>query len=467
MTETLKIGISGVRGIIGESLSPDLVLDFAQAFGVFINSGRVVIGTDTRSSRGMLKYAAVSGLLSSGCTVIDLGIATTPTIMLMTKEIGAEGGMIITASHNPSAWNGLKFVRNDGIFLNEKQANELIAIYQKKKFRAMAWEGVKDIKTNLSANNLHVTRVLSHVDVEKIRKRKLKVAVDSCNGAGYLITPKLLHELGVEAVFINNDPNLPFAHNPEPKPDNLEELCRVVKEKGADIGFAQDPDGDRLALVAEDGSAIPEDYTLALVAEYILSTFSTRLTSHPYTKMVVTNLSTSRMIEDVAERYGAQIVRTRIGEVNVSEYMKDNNAVIGGEGNGGIIYPEVVLGRDSLSGIALILEYLADSGKKISQLVRQIPKYSMVKKKIAYETLESAKAAVEDLKKAHRKEEVDLTEGLKISFKKSWMHIRISNTEPIIRVVAEAGTHFEANQLCDKFLKETEGILGKLAATRR
>lgn len=459
--ETLKIGVSGVRGIIGDSLTPDLVLDLSKAFGTYLKGGKVVVGTDSRTSREMLKYSVFAGLLSMGCEVIDVGIVPTPTVQLMVKEFQADGGVIVTASHNPHEWNGLKFVRSDGIFLNAVEGEEMLTFFREKKFKPVLWDQIKRIKKNKSASNLHLTRILCQVDVPLIKKKKFKVVVDNCNGAGYLMAPKLLFELGCEVEVLNNDPNIPFARVPEPRPENLTELCQKVVDYKAKIGFAQDPDADRLALIDENGNPLPEDYTLALVADYILKTYEKR--AKGYQKMLVTNLSTTQAVDDVANRYGAKVIRTKVGEVNVAEEMKHTKAIIGGEGNGGVMFPQIGWSRDSLAGMALVLEYLAFSGKKISELAAEIPRYYMVKKKTSYETQKAAYEAVDILKERYQDQKLDLTEGLKILGDKNWVHIRVSNTEPIIRVVCEAASEAEANERCDRFIIEVDEVLKTLA----
>ena len=438
---SLKISISGVRGIVGESLTPEITLAFAQAFGTFTKGGKIVVGMDSRTSGPALKSAIFAGLLSCGCETIDIGICPTPTVQLMVKELRAQGGIIVTASHNPAEWNGIKFVRADGIFLNEKEANELIEIYEQKKFSHSPQADWESIQGDPSAIYTHIRQLLRLINVRKIRKAKLKVALDSCNGAGSKITLLMLKELGCKVHFINCDLTKPFPRNPEPIPENLKELCLLVKSQKCDVGFAQDADADRLAIVDEKGNPIGEENTLALAADYVLKH------SRDRKKIVVTNLSTTRLIDDVAKKHHASIIRTKIGEVNVTEEMKTVRATIGGEGNGGVIWPAIGYSRDSLAGIALILSNLAESKLKISELLAQFPKYYIVKTKVACKNQSEASDLIEKVKSKFSGHPLDVTEGVKVNFPDGWLHVRSSNTEPIVRIIAEATSEERAKEL--------------------
>lgn len=446
----LKISISGVRGIAclpvgtaGDSLTPEVCLNFAKAFGTYLKGGCVAIGTDTRSSSEFIKGIVMQGLLSCGCRVIDLGIVPTPTVGITVRELCASGGMIITASHNPPEWNGLKFIREDGIFLNQKQAEKLIALYESHAFEARSG-GL--VKTYSKASDLHIKKVLKVVSPALIRSQKFRVALDSVNGAGSLITPQLLKKLGCKVIPINTSLNAPFPHGAEPTPDNLADLAALVKREGADIGFAQDPDADRLAIISEKGVAVSEEYTLALCVKSVLSSMIAGK------KVVVTNLSTTRAIEDVTKSLNGVVIRTKIGEVHVAEEMKSVRAVIGGEGNGGVIYPKVGMNRDSLAGIALILMLMAKTGRSISELLAELPVYHIVKKKLECLSQAAAEDLIERAKELYKKETLDLTEGVKVYFKKSWVHLRASNTEPIVRIIAEAPTLDEAQKLAQDLI---------------
>jgi len=441
---TLKISISGIRGIAGESLTDNVISDFSKAFASYIKKGVIVAGRDPRASGEKIKDTVISNLNGMGIDVIYLGICPTPTVQLMVKELKADGGIIITASHNPAEWNGLKFVRKDGIFLNKDEAERLIEIYEKKSFIASAKMG--SIKVQDKPLDPHIKKVLGCVDMQAIRKRKFKVVLDSCNGAGSVITVMLLKELGCEVIELYTDTKKPFPHNPEPVPANLNALCEKVKAAGADIGFAQDADADRLAVVTEKGVAPGEEYTLAIAAEYILS--KNRVSG----SKVVTNLSTSMMVDDIAKKYGANVIRTRIGEVNVAEEMLKQKALIGGEGNGGVMYPGVGYSRDSLMGIGIVLDALASSGKSISSIIESLPKYFIVKEKIACSSKDEAAAFLDKVAGRFADGAIDRTEGIKVIFKNAWVHVRPSNTEPIIRIIAEAESKNRALELINKVL---------------
>jgi phosphomannomutase len=448
---SLKISISGVRGIVGESLTPILINNFAQSFATYLNSGLIVVGRDTRTSGEMVKKATLAGLLSGGCWVVDLDIVPVPTIQLMVTELKADGGIAITASHNPVEWNALKFIRSDGIFLNSYQAEELLDIYHQGDFKKVENHKIKDVKRETQAIQTHIKKILKLVDVDLIRKRKFKVAIDTCNGAGSLATPLLLKELGCEIVGINLEPTGIFQHPPEPIPENLKSLSKLVKNSDVDIGFAQDADADRLAIVNEKGEPIGEEYTLVLVVDFILSLKR---------GIVVTNLSTTAAIDDVAKKYDCPVIRTKVGEVNIAERMKKEKAVIGGEGTGGIIFPQLHFGRDSLAGIALVLWSLATKKIKISQLVESYPQYKIVKEKILVDSTKIPNV-MKLLKEEYKKENLDLTEGIKIIRDNLWIHIRPSNTEPVIRIISEGKTEKEAKNTAREIIEKIKYFLKK------
>ncbi len=442
--ETLKVTVSGVRGIIGDSLTPEVALSFARAFGTYIKGGKVVVARDTRPSGEQLKQSICLGLLNTGCEIIDVGIATTPTLLLMIKQLAANGGVVITASHNPAQWNGLKFASSEGTFLKGQEVEEFLNIWRQKEFNLVNKDNLqyKESIDCKDAARRHIDKILNYINAEVIRKRKFTVALDSCNGAGSVITPMLLKELDCNVILINTEPNGLFPHNPEPIAENLKELCNIVKTKKAEIGFAQDADADRLAIVSEKGECIGEEYTLALAVQFVLKKKS---------GIVVTNLSTTKAVDDIAQQYNSSVIRTKIGEINVVTEMKSNNAIIGGEGNGGVIVPEIVYGRDSLAGIGMILQHLAETKLSISQLVATIPQYKMVKKKLEYPE-NKINMFLEKVKDKYKDESINLEDGIKINFEDSWVHIRPSNTEPIIRVIAEAKTLEEAEELCEDVL---------------
>ena len=437
----LKISISGVRGTVPDSLTPEICLDLAKAFGTYMDHGKIVVGTDSRNSSEFIKGIVFSGLLSTGCRVIDLGICPTPTVGIAVRELKAAGGIVITASHNPLPWNGLKFMRSDGIFLNEEQANRFLNIYESKHFKPGTARGVTSYA---KAIDDHIRRVLAVVNPLAIRFKKFRVAVDGCNGAGSIALPRLLEKLGCKVIRLNCNPRLPFPHPPEPVPENLGELSLLMKNRKADVGFAVDSDADRLAIVSEKSEAIGEELTLALAVKFILSR---KLAVGPKKRVVVVNLSTTRAIDDIARENHALAIRTKVGEVHVAEEMKNLKGLIGGEGNGGVIYPRVGFNRDSLTAAALILNYMAAAGKKLSALAEEIPRYQMVKTKVECRNEGEAGDFVEKAKEIFDGEDMILTEGVKVILPDAWIHIRPSNTEPIIRIIAEAKTKSAAEDL--------------------
>lgn len=449
-TDDLKITVSGVRGIVNGSLSETLVKEFSRVFADYIGPPRrtgrkkILIGRDTRQSGQAYKDAIVSALLPLGCEVVDLGVCPTPTVLLMVRELKANGGIIITASHNPARWNGLKFASDKGIFLSEKQINEVITNYKNK---AAVKQGKTGKKTSLSsAIETHLEKVVNYLDIKAIKKKKFKVAIDPCNGTGAIITPLLLNELGCFQEAINMAPDGNFAHNPEPSLQNLSGLCSLVKSKCADIGFAQDPDADRLAIVDNNGECLSEEYTLALAADYVLSRQKGN---------VVVNMSTSRVIDDIAHKYNVKLFRSKVGEANVVEKMIREKAIFGGEGNGGVIFPEINFARDSIAGIGLILAYMAQTGKTISELIQALPQYKILKTKIEMPS-EKIPAFLEKIRKNYSGENLDLGDGIKINYPFSWVHVRPSNTEPIVRIISEARTREEAQKLIEEVTKTVE-----------
>jgi phosphomannomutase len=447
---TLKISISGVRGIYGESLTDEIVKKFGVAYARFVNGGTVLVGADTRRSGPRVKEALFRGLRFDGrAKIIDVGCLPTPTVQVLARGLNADGAVIVTASHNPAPWNGLKFVRPDGVFLPEDEAQKLLKLYEQVSAADLARtaEGRLDVQTDLEAGSIHLRKIQKISDIELIRQSGLKVIVDTCCGAGAALTKKLLDSLGVRYWQINGEPDLEKCDRPlEPTAEHLARLGEKVKEFGADIGLAQDPDADRLAIVDETGRAIGEDYTLCLAADYLLN----RLRSGQLRgqNKICTNLSTTRLIDAVAAKYGAEVVRTKIGEVNVSLAMKRTDAVAGGEGNGGIMLPAVGWGRDSLAGLTLLLQYLAESQKKVSELVDSLPKYVMHKTKIDCVSARQADELLEKVKTKYAAEKLDLQDGVKIIFADgNWLHVRASNTEPVIRIIAEAETREKAKAL--------------------
>lgn len=440
----LKISISGVRAVVGDTLTPLLMVRFAQAFGTWTGSGTVVVGSDTRTSGEMIRHAVLSGLMSTGCQVVDVGTCPVPTVQVMVEQLGATGGVAITASHNPVEWNALKFIRDDGIFLSSYQAEELLAIYHQGEFPRVGSEALRPPRTDPTAVDVHIDKILALVDVEKIRARRFRVAIDCCNGAGAVATPQLLERLGCEVLPIHIVPNGVFPHPSEPLPENLTDLCAHVRATGADVGFAQDADADRLAIVSEEGIAIGEEYSVALCTDFVL-----RRTVGP----VVVNVSTSMMVDEIAARYGAQVVRTAVGEVNVAVRMKREGGVIGGEGNGGVMYPPLHYGRDSLIGIALVLQSMAESGRPLSEMARALPQFVMVRKRVPIAS-ERVPAILARVRERYAAYPLDFTDGIKILGDRWWAQVRASRTEPIIRVMVEAPTEAQAESLAAALMDE-------------
>src|SRR5438309_8279590 len=371
---SLKISISGVRGVIGESLTPALLTRFGQPFGTYVGGRTIVIGRDPRTSGEMVKQAVIAGLLSSGCRVLDIGMCPVPTIQLLVRQQRTHGGIAITASHNPAEWNALKFIGAEGFFLNTGQARELLDLYHQGEYMRVGGAEMREVAEVSGATDLHIQTIIDELGPLPTRKKKLRVVLDACNGAGSLLGPKLLEALGAEVITINVTPNGSFPRPAEPLAENLGDLCAAVKAHQADIGFAQDMDADRLATVSENGVAIGEEYTLLLAALNVLG-------KSPGS--VVANLSTTSALQEVVSRFGCQLFLSKIGEVNVTEEMQKQNAVIGGEGNGGVIYPRLNFARDSLVGMALIVHLLAETGQTVSELVNSLPRFAMIKEKMS------------------------------------------------------------------------------------
>ena len=434
---TLKISISGVRGVIGDSLSPTLLTRFAQAFGTYVGSGTIVIGRDPRTSGEMVMQAVIAGLLSSGCRVLDVGMCPVPTVQLMVRRYGAQGGIAITASHNPAEWNALKFIGPDGLFLGAGPAREMLDIYHQGEYIKVSGAEMRAVEPIGGATDLHIERILDELGPLPPGAKRLRVVLDACNGAGSIVGPKLLEALGAEVISINDCPNGQFPRPAEPVPENLGDLCAAVSEHQAHIGFAQDMDADRLAIVSEQGTPIGEDYTLVLATLHVLG---------QERGPVVANLSTTSALGAVAARFNCPLLLTKIGEANVTEVMLREGAIIGGEGNGGVIYPRINFARDSLVGMALALHLLAASGRTVTQILDTLPHYYMIKEKL---TCPSNKISplLRTLRREYEGHPQDTRDGVKVLFPDGWLLVRGSNTEPIIRLVAEAETESRAKEI--------------------
>lgn len=446
---TLKISISGVRGVVGDSLTPQLIARFALAFGSYQGRGKILVGQDARASGVMIKNAVFSGLLSVGCQPVDVGICPIPSFLVLTKDNSAIGGIVVTASHNPKDWNGLKFISGEGLYLNPSQIQEFLDIYHQGEFTLVPADKHKNLLFEKNPTDPHLKKLMNTLDVEGIRRKKIKVVIDCSNGAGAVLAPRFLEELGCETTLLNPIPDGALAHHPEPVPENLNALCRTVEESGADVGFVQDADADRLAIIDEKGTPLGEELTLALAVKYVLS-------KNPGS--VVINLSTSRAIEDLAHDFNVPLIRTKIGEINVVDEILNTKATIGGEGNGGVILPAVHPCRDSFTAMGLTLEHMAATGKTISQLREKIPFYFMLKDQIPGSP-EDAYQIIRKLKKKHTEaENISTLDGLKLNFADYWIHIRPSNTEPIIRILTEARSQRKAEEVLRRFKIEMSGL---------
>lgn len=442
-TSQLMVSVSGVRGRVGAGLTPEVVTRFAAAFGAYAarrTPGRpVVIGRDSRVSGPMFLRAATAGLMSAGCEVVEVGIVPTPTVQLAVEDLEAAGGLAVTASHNPVEWNALKFIGPSGMFLDAEEAAEMLALLEDPP-RA-GWEDLREVRADGEAVERHLARIraIPFLSADTIREQRFTVALDCVRGAGGNIFPQLLEELGCTVHAINLETDGRFPREPEPVAENLGELERLVRETGADVGFATDPDADRLALVSDHGRAIGEDYTLALAAKLVLG-------HRP--GPVVTNLSTSRLLEDVAEEAGVTLHRAPVGEINVARRMEREGATIGGEGNGGVILPDVHLTRDAPVAAALILQLMAETGRPLSTLASGIGRYEIVKDKVARPS-GSLEAAYDALERELGAPAADRQDGLRLSWpeERRWAHLRPSGTEPIVRVIAEAPTREAAAEL--------------------
>ncbi|MCB9233387.1 MAG: phosphoglucosamine mutase [Bacteroidia bacterium] len=461
---TLISSISGIRGTIGGSpgsnLTPIDIVKFTSAFGMWLTtksgSMRVVVGRDARPSGEMLDYIVTGTLVGLGFEVIDLGLSTTPTVEMAVPELEAAGGIILTASHNPANWNALKLLNYRGEFVTKKDGMEILEILENNLYRFEPVESLGRIKQDRNFIKTHIEKIVSipFVDRYAIDKADYKIVVDGVNSSGGVFVPELLRTLGVREQNIyrlNCEPTGRFAHDPEPLRKNLDEICDYIAENGADLGIVVDPDVDRLVFVDENGELFGEEYTIVAIADYILQ----------FQKgAVVSNLSSSRALADIAARYGCPYKASAVGEVNVIEIMKRHDAVIGGEGNGGVIYPGLHYGRDALVGIALFLSHLAKSRKTCSELRATYPNYFMSKQKIELVEGTDVDGILVQMKENYRHERVNDIDGLKIDFEESWVHLRKSNTEPIIRIYSEAKSQAEADALADKFRKEISDLVG-------
>ena len=452
--EGLMVSVSGVRGRVGESLTPEIIAKFAAGFGAWAMShatgkARIVVGRDSRVSGPMFQPVVHAALQSVGCDVIDVGMVPTPTVQLAVEHHQAAGGLAITASHNPIEWNALKFIGPSGLFLDGAEAKQMRDVVESN-FPRATWDKLGTVTQDKDAAREHIERILAlpFLDVDGIRKREFRVALDCVRGAGGTFMPILLELLGCKLATINMQPDGRFPRPPEPIAENLGELQKLVQDSHCEIGMAVDPDVDRLALVSDEGVAVGEDYTLALAAKEVL---------RHRKGVVVTNLSTSRIVDDIAAEAGTRVIRAPVGEVNVATRMRAENAPIGGEGNGGVILSELHLGRDAPVGAALVLQLLLEESKPLSKIVAQYPRYIIFKDKLDRPNA-PLDAVYEALRKNFTDAEVDTQDGLRLTWPDRWVHIRPSGTEPIVRVIAEAPTAEAAEQLVRDCRKPVEAL---------
>jgi phosphomannomutase len=455
--------ISGIRGTIGgkpgETLSPLDVVRFTAAFGTWLSqqsaNKKIVIGRDGRISGEMVQRIVVSTLNALGLDVVDLGLSTTPTVEMAVTFENAAGGIILTASHNPKEWNALKLLNGKGEFISGEDGAKVLAIAEADDFNFVGVDKLGSYTTNDSLLQQHIDAVLNYplVDIAAIKKRKFKIVLDAINSSGSFAVPMLLKALGVAAkdiTVLNEEVNGKFAHNPEPLPQHLTELCNEVNKLNADLGIAVDPDVDRLCFVCEDGSLFGEEYTLVAVADYILQNRKGN---------TVSNMSSTRALKDVTIKHGGEYFPSAVGEVNVVNRMKEVNAVIGGEGNGGIIVPDLHYGRDALIGIALFLTHLAKEKKSVRQLRNTYPDYFMSKNKIELEKGFDVNKIFGEIKKKYKNNPINTEDGLKIEFENDWVHLRTSNTEPIIRIYSESNFETTADNIAKRMMKDIKEVM--------
>ncbi len=459
---TLIKSISGIRGTIGgnpgDNLTPIDIVECVSGYGFWLRDQHeritVVVGRDARISGEIVANLAINTLISIGINVIDLGLSTTPTVEMAVTRHSAQGGIIFTASHNPKQWNALKFLNEKGEFISAEAGQTILKSIENKAWQFADIDAIGTVYKDDEAISEHIQSIiaLDYVLTDEIKKQKFHIVVDCINSTGALALPALLKSLGCSYTLINEQMNGEFAHNPEPLPQHLDQLCKKVVDEKADLGIAVDPDVDRLAFVDEKGVFIGEEYTLVLVADYLL----------PHLKGgAVSNLSSSRALRDIAKKHDCSYHAAAVGEVNVVTTMKENNATIGGEGNGGIILPDLHYGRDAVVGVALALSKLVESGKTLSQLKAIYPEYTIIKNKISLTPEIDVDVIINTLKTLFSQEELNTSDGLKIDFAEGWVHLRKSNTEPIIRVYAESSTSEKAHELAQKIMDHVQHIIQK------
>jgi phosphomannomutase len=447
---TLMVSISGIRGIIGDGFDPKTIVKYVSAYADFIQSGKVVIGRDARITGEMVENLVTGTLLAKGLDVINVGICPTPTVQFNVKELNANGGIAISASHNPNEWNALKLLNSTGQFMTPDENKTMIELLNNSDNNYKSWNSIGKSKNYLEGMQNHLKAVLrlEYIDVKSIKRRKFRVLADCVNGAGAFVIPQLLKEFGCEVIEKDCDKTGIFPRLPEPIPENLTDTMKAVSESKADVGIVVDPDVDRLVLITNEGLPFGEENTITQAVKFILSKKKGN---------VVVNLSTSRSVDDVSGSYGCRVFRSAVGEANVVEKMKNVNAVIGGEGSGGVIYPALHYGRDALVGIAITLQHLLEFGGTMQKLKESLPEYSICKKKVELMGIEPD-AVIAKLSEKYHKENINTDDGLRIDFNDYWVHLRKSNTEPIIRIISEAKTSEAAEKYVNNFLSEIIAI---------
>jgi phosphomannomutase len=443
------VSVSGIRGIVGDGLDPQTISKFVSAYSEFSGPGKIIIGSDGRISGEMVKHIIIGTLMAKGNEVVDIGICPTPTVLYNVNKLSAAGGIQISASHNPNEWNALKLLNSLGEFMTPEENNIMISKLETSGDNFKRWNELGKLSSYNEGLQNHTEAVLELVDVDLIKSRKFKVVLDCVNGAGSHVMPEFLRKLGCEIVELNCERSGIFPRLPEPIPENLTETMKVVKESNADLAVVVDPDVDRLVLITDEGKPFIEENTISLSVKHVLSKRRGN---------VVVNLSTTRAVDDIAESYGCKVFRSPVGEANVVKLMKEVNAVIGGEGSGGVIYPELHYGRDALIGTVLALEHLAAENKTLSKLKSEMPQYSIVKKKIELGRT-NPDEVIEKLKEKYSSEKINTDDGLRIDMEDHWVHFRKSNTEHIIRCIAEAVSEMQAENYINKYFGEVKELM--------
>ncbi len=443
---TLMVSVSGIRGIVGDGLDPEVLVKFTSAYADFCGEGPIVVGRDARITGDMVQNIVSGTLAAKGNDVINIGICPTPTVLLNVKKHNAVGGIAISASHNPNEWNALKLLNKNGEFMTPEENAEMLKLLDNNSNSFKSWDKIGKVSEYKTAIEDHINRVINmkYIDVEAIMKRKFKVLLDCVNGAGAYVMPELLKRFGCQVIELNCEKTGIFPRLPEPLPENLTETMAKIKETGAELGIVVDPDVDRLVMITEKGEPFGEEYSVAQAVRFVLSKDKGN---------VAVNLSTTRAVDDIANEFGCEVFRTPVGEANVVKKMKEVDAVIGGEGSGGVIFPGLHYGRDALVGTAILLQQLVEFGGTISELKEAMPQYFNTKKKVSVAG-KNPDDVIEALKKKYSSEKINTKDGLRIDFEDHWVHFRKSNTEPIVRCIVEAKTHEEADNLAEKYFQE-------------